>query len=98
MRVDSVTCDSFVSDLESKAVNTCAIVYGDDTDFGKLDVIPSMLSQPSTVVLPNEKIDPAAISNLSRDQQLQLLEVLDRYPECFSNVPGYTDALYSTHG
>ena len=45
VRVDSVTCDSFVSDLESKAVNTCAIVYGDDTDFGRLDVIPSMLSE-----------------------------------------------------
>ena len=30
---------------------------------------------------------------MSRDQQLELLEVLDRYPECFSDVPGYTDVV-----
>ena len=43
-------------------VNTCAVVYENDTDFGQLNVIPSTLSQPSTVVLPSEKIDPAAVS------------------------------------
>ena len=93
MRVDSVTCDSLVDDLESKSVNTCALVYENDTDFGQLNVIPSTLSQPCTVVLPSEKIDPASLSHLSRDQQLELLKVLDRYPECFSDVPGYTDVV-----
>jgi len=77
VRVDSVTCDSLVDDLESKSVNTCAVVYENYTDFGQLNVIQSTLSQPSTVVLPSEKIDPASISHLSRDQQLELLEVLD---------------------
>ena len=43
--------------------------------------------------MPSEKIDPASISHLSRDQQLELLEVLDRYPECFSDVPGCTDVV-----
>ena len=62
MRVDSVTCDSLVDDLESKSVNTCALVYENDTDFGQLNVIPSTLSQPSTVVLPSEKIDPGSHS------------------------------------
>jgi len=33
---------------------------------------------------------------LSRDQQLELLEVLDRYPECFSDEAGYTDVLTYT--
>jgi len=95
VRVDSVTCNSLVDDLESKSINTCAVVYENDTDFGQLKVIPSTLSQPSTVVLPSEKIDPASISHLSRDQQLELLEVLDRYPKCYSDVPGYTD--FVTH-
>jgi len=93
VRVDSVTCDSLVDDLESKSVNTCAVVYENDTDFGQLNVIPSTLSQPSTVVLSSEKIDPASISHLSRNQQLELLEVLDRYPECFLDVPGYADVV-----
>ena len=43
--------------------------------------------------MPSEKIDPASISHLSRDQQLELLEVLDRYPECFSDVTGYADVV-----
>jgi len=67
VRVDSVTYDSLVDDLESKSVNTCAVVYENDTDFGQLHVIPLTLSQPSTVVLPSEKIDPASLSHLSRD-------------------------------
>ena len=33
---------------------------------------------------------------MSRDQQLELLEVLDLYPECFSDVPGYTDVVTHT--
>jgi len=93
VRVDSVTSDSLVDDLESKSVNTCAVVYENDTDFGQLNVIPSNLYQPSTVVLQSEKIDSAFISHLSRDQQLELLEVLDRYPECYSDVPSYTDVV-----
>ena len=27
VRVDSVTCDSFIGDLESMSVNTCAVIY-----------------------------------------------------------------------
>jgi len=72
-----------VSDLESMSVTTCAIVYDHDAKFGDLNVIPSTLVQPSTIVLTSEKIDPATISHLNRDQQLELLEVLDKYSECF---------------
>ena len=36
VRVDLVTCHSFVDDLESKRVNTCAVVYENDTDFGEV--------------------------------------------------------------
>ena len=65
------------------SVTTCAIVYDHDAKFGDLNVIPSTLVQPSTIVLTSEKIDPATISHLNRDQQLELLEVLDKYSECF---------------
>ena len=58
VRVDSVTCDSFVKDLESKNVNTCVVIYENDNDFGLLNVIPSTLCQPKlTANLPSEKID-----------------------------------------
>jgi len=55
-RVDSVTCDSF--DLETRSVNTCAITYESDTDFGQLSTIHSTLSQPKSILLPSQKIDP----------------------------------------
>ena len=96
VRVDLVTYDSFVSDLESVSVNTCAIVYDHDAEFGDLNVIPSTLVQPSTIVLPSMKIDPATISHLNRDQQSELLEVLDKNLECFSDVAGYTDVVAHT--
>jgi len=68
-------------------------VYENDTDFGQLDVIPLTLSQPSSVDLPSKKIDLTTISHLSSEQQVELLEVLDRYPECFSDTPGHTDVI-----
>ena len=42
VRVESVVCDSLIEDLESKIVNTCAVVYENDTDFGHLSVVPSI--------------------------------------------------------
>ena len=43
VRVDSVSYDSFNDDLETISVNTCAITYESDTDFGQLSTIPSTL-------------------------------------------------------
>ena len=54
------------------------------------------MTQPSSIVLPSEKIERATISHLSYDQRLELLEVLDRYPECFSDIPGYTEVITHT--
>jgi len=31
---------------------------------------------------------------LTPDQRRELLEILDRYPECFSNRPGFCDVVY----
>jgi len=44
VRVDSVTCDSLNDDLETRSVNTCAITYESDTDFGQLSTIPITLA------------------------------------------------------
>jgi len=71
VRVDSVTCacDSFNDDLETRSVNTCATTYESDTDFGQLGTIPSTLSQPKSILLPSQKIDPESISYLTQKQQ-----------------------------
>ena len=46
---------------------------------------------------PKHRFCNSPEDRLNRDQQLELLEVLDRYPECFSDVPGYTDVFFSHH-
>ena len=33
------------------------------------------------------------MNHLGRERQTELLAVLDRYPECFSDVPGLTDVI-----
>ena len=96
VRVESVVCDSLIEDLESKTVNTSAVVYKNDTDFGHLSVVPSTLTPPSSFELPSKKIDPATINHLNPEQQTELLVLLDKYRECFSGVAGFTDAITHT--
>jgi len=39
-------------------------------------------------LLPSQKIDPDKLKHLSAQQKKELLSVLDKYPECFSDKPG----------
>jgi len=45
-------------------------------------------SYNSTETLPSRKIPPEALAHLSKKKQKQLLAVLDKYPECFSDTLG----------
>lgn len=93
VRVDAVICDSFLEDLETSSINTCAIIREADEDFGELSSIPHQIHEQKSVELPSSKIDLAAIAHLSEERQAELLQVLDRYPECFSETPGFTDVI-----
>ena len=39
-------------------------------------------------MLPSQKIDPDCLSHLTTNQRRELLNVLDKYPSCFSDKPG----------
>ena len=45
------------------------------------------------MLLPSQKIDPDKLAHLTTEQQTELLAVLDKYPECFSDVPGFCDIV-----
>jgi len=87
VRVESVICDSLIEELEPVTVNSCAVVYENDEDFGQLSMIPlyghsanlANLNEP----LPSAKIDQKSLEHLTESQKLELFEVLDKYPECF---------------
>ena len=40
-------------------------------------------------MLPGQKIDMKQIVHLSASQQSDLLRLLDKYPQCFSDDPGF---------
>jgi hypothetical protein len=65
----------------------CDIIYDSDTDFGKVSLIePELFAQP--IVLPSAKIDSEKLVHLSSQQRVNLLSVLDEFPDVFSDTPG----------
>jgi len=89
VRVDSVITDNLIEDLTC-GISTCAIIREGDEDFGVINTVPNQIDQQKLVEMPSSKIDYAAIAHLTEEQQRELLEVLDRYPACFSETPGFT--------
>ena len=65
-----------------------AIIYEKDVDFD--DVMVPEMSQPITQTdLPSQKIEPARLAHLAPEQRHELLNLLDKFGDCFSDVPGF---------
>ena len=58
------------------------VVYENDNDFDDINVIP-LSTKVSSPVRPSEMIDRTSINHLGREQQTELLAVLDRYAVFF---------------
>ena len=57
-----------------------------DSYFG--DIHTFELCEGKSVSLPSQRIDPQQITHLRPNEQHDLLSVLDKYAECFSDDPG----------
>jgi hypothetical protein len=42
---------------------------------------------------PSQRIDPSKVAHLTETQRRELFEILDKYPDVFSDVPGYCDVV-----
>ena len=98
MRIDEVVLEPSVEDLlpdQTVSVKTCAVIYEHDLDFGPVNVVDSAVQRPdrSSELLPSQKIDPAKLAHLSARQREELLPVLDAFPDCFSDTPGFCDLI-----
>lgn len=98
VRVDALSCNSLLclnGDYESTnaMINNCSIVFEDDSAFGPIQVIESNVANDNDVVLPSQKIDDSKLSHLTSARRVELLSVLDKYPECFSEIPGFCGQL-----
>lgn len=72
--------------------SNCATIQDADSDFGQvITVDPDEFAQP--VLLPSRRIAPDALSHLNATQREQFLQVLDRYPQVFSDTPGFCNAV-----
>ena len=70
--------------------------YRRRSDFGKIEVIEPTENESENICnnveqLPSQKIPPEAVAYLSKKKQKQLFHILDKYPQVFSDIPGYTD-------
>ena len=94
LQVDEIVCNSYTCfNMPNEcSVNQCAsVIYEHDQDFGDVEVIDAV--KDSDNLLPSQKIDPKKIAHLSEEQKRELLAVLDKFPECFSDKPGFCDLV-----
>jgi len=84
-RVQEVTCE--VPVYTAVSCDT-AVIYEKDTDFGDI-VVPEPKPFSADLRLPSEKIDDAKLNHLQSWQKEELLTLLDKYSDCFSDTPGF---------
>ena len=94
INIAEVTCKQCPSENTTcNNVHHCSIIYEQDTDFGMVKTVDPVKSPVPDQLLPSQKIDPAKLSHLTEQQQVELLAVLDEFPECFSDSPGYCNLV-----
>jgi len=74
-------CSNIMAELWA---NQCAIVYESDHDFGDISVIGS--TELECKSLSSQKIDPERLKHMASQQRKELLEVINRYPECIFRI------------
>ena len=52
-----------------------------------------LLKQKCVISYQVKKIDKITLPHLAEPQQIELLELLDEYSDCFSDTPGFCDVV-----
>jgi hypothetical protein len=72
-----------------------AVMRECDVDFGRVVTAPDLVDDPGDSLLPSQKIDLNRLAHLTETERTELLQVLDRFPECFVESQDFV-TLYST--
>jgi len=72
-----------------------AVICEKDDDFGDI-IVPDMAPSISQAPLPSQRIDPSHLSHLDLQQRETLLNLLDSYSDCFSDIPGFCSLVEHT--
>jgi len=93
MRVDKVMVEGDV-DSHVMNVDTCAVIYDSDTDFGSVAVVDPPVKEPDKIDLPpSQSIYPDKLAQLSERQRHELTDMLDQFQDCFSDTLGFCDLV-----
>lgn len=81
-------------DSHVMSVDTCAVIYDSDTDFGSVAVVDPPLKESDKIDLPpSQRIDPEKLAHLSERQRHELTDMLDQFQDCFSDTLGFCDLV-----
>ena len=94
-RTQAITYDTLLL-TDDCDVNSCALISDQDESFGEIHSISSSGDDQSVNKLPSQLIDRETLSHLSVQQQEELLQLLDKYADCFSEIPGLTTRVEHT--
>ena len=88
-KTQSVTYDTTLI-TEPVVAGSCTIVSDTDHEFGEIHTPKLVYNGEQVEELPSRRIDRETLSHLTAEQQEQLLQLLDRFAGCFSDIPGLT--------
>jgi len=77
--------------MSAADVNSCIILNEQDNDFGEIVTFEGRSQNQTKQELPSQLINRETLADLSVKQQNELLELLDNYADCFSDLPGLTN-------
>jgi hypothetical protein len=77
------------SKLRPYVVAVNSVVLDEDKEFGRMIAMPAHGSD----LLPSQKVTIISLSHLSDCEQHQLLHVLDEFPQCFADRPGFCNVV-----
>ena len=70
-------------------MSNVGVINESDGEFGDISASPHITDKTNDQLKPSEKLPPEKIAHLTPDQRRELLAILDRYPECFSDHPAF---------
>jgi len=76
--------------ISSCDVNACTLISDQDENFGDIHVLDLSSKESVSEPLPSQMIERQSLSHFFAEQQAELLQLLDKYASCFSDIPGLT--------
>ena len=94
MKDNSGECEAAeCKECDDMRVNACFVIYEKDEDFGRIQLCETTALDHEVVLLPSQCIDAGASDHLTIQEQAEFSELLNEFPDCFTETPGFCDCI-----